>query len=100
MYEPEWMEYFQRESPVSYYCIIFISFLCKILFYFSYLLLLFFVVATFYLLFSGIKTIKIKLVEDKQYKKARKIKEKDQELHQNQYLEQLDRNIKKKKKHK
>jgi hypothetical protein len=49
--------------------------------------------------FSGIRTIKVKLVEDKQHKKARKLKEKNQEAYQNQYLNELER-IKKKKKHK
>ena len=100
MFDKDWMEYFQRDAPFCYYCVIFISFLCKVLFYSSYLLLLLFVIVPLYLVSSGIKTIKIKLVEDKQHKKARKTKEKDQELHQKQYLEQLDRNMKKKKKHK
>lgn len=96
MIDQEWMEYFQRDAPFCYYCIIFISFVCKVLFYFSYLLLLLIVVIPFYLLSSGIKTIKIKLVEDKKHKKLRKQTEKNQEDHQNQYLERLDRNIKKK----
>lgn len=98
MFEPEWMEYFEREAPLSYYCILFLQFSITVLFYFSYLLVLLVVLTTFYLLFSGIKTIKIKLVEDKKHKKLRKQTAKDQEHHQNQYLERLDRNIKKKKK--
>ena len=99
MFDQDWMVFLQREAPFSYYCVIFISFLCKILFYCSYLLLLFVVVVPAYLLFSGIKSIKIKLVEDKEHKKLRKQTEKNQEHHQNRYLERLDRNIKKKKHH-
>jgi hypothetical protein len=52
------------------------------------------------MIYSGTKAIKIKLVEDKKHKKLRKEKEKQEELHQNLYLDHLDRNIKKKKKHK
>jgi predicted membrane protein len=91
MFEPEWMEYFEREAPFSYYCIIFLGYLIKILFYFSYVILM---------IYSGTKAIKIKLVEDKKHKKLRKEKEKQEQLHQNLYLDHLDRNIKKKKKHK
>jgi hypothetical protein len=50
------------------------------------------------MVYSGTKAIKIKLVEDKKHKKLRKEKEKHEELHQNLYLDHLDRNIKKKKK--
>jgi hypothetical protein len=100
MFEPEWMEYFQREAPISYYCILFLQFSITVLFYFSYLLVLLVVLTTFYLLFSGIKTIKIKLVEDKKHKKNRKEKKNHEQAHENLYLDHLDRNIKKKKKHK
>jgi ABC-type bacteriocin/lantibiotic exporter with double-glycine peptidase domain len=100
MFEPEWMEYFQREAPISYYCILFLQFSITVLFYFSYLLVLLVVLTTFYLLFSGIKTIKIKLVEDKKHKKTHKEKKNHEQLHENLYLDRLDRNIKKKKKHK
>ena len=99
MFEPEWMEYFQREAPISYYCILFLQFSITVLFYFSYLLLLMFVVIPAYLLFSGIKTIKIKLVEDNKHKKLRKEKEKSEKIHQDLYLDRLDKNLKKKKKH-
>jgi uncharacterized membrane protein (DUF106 family) len=99
MFEPAWMEYFQREAPFCYYCILFTSFVLKVLFYFSYAILLLIAIVPFFLVFSGIKTIKVKLVEDKQHKKARKLKEKNQEMYQNQYLDELER-IKKKKKHK
>ena len=99
MFDQEWMEYFQRDAPFCYYCVIFISLVCKVLFYFSYLLLLLIAIVPFYLISSGIKTIKIKLVEDKKHKKLRKQTEKNQQDHQNQYLERLDRNIKKKHKH-
>jgi hypothetical protein len=100
MFEPEWMEYFQREAPFSYYCLIFLGYLIKILFYFSYVILLIFLFVPFFMIYSGTKAIKIKLVEDKKHKKLRKEKEKHQELHENLYLDHLDRNIKKKKKHK
>ena len=96
MIDQDWMVFLQREAPFSYYCVIFMSFLCKILFYSLYLLLLLVVLVPAYLLFSGVKSIKIKLVEDKKHKKLRKHTEKNQEFHQNQYLERLDRNIKKK----
>jgi predicted membrane protein len=100
MFEPEWMEYFQREAPFSYYCLIFLGYLIKILFYFSYVILLVFLFVPFFMIYSGTKAIKIKLVEDKKHKKLRREKEKHQELHENLYLDHLDRNIKKKKKHK
>ena len=99
MYEPEWMEYFQRDAPFCYYCILFMSLVIKILYYFSYVILSLIAIVPFFLVYSGIKTIKVKLVEDKHHKKARKIKEKNKEAHQNQYLNELER-IKKKKKHK
>ena len=101
MFEPEWMEYFEREAPFSYYCLIFLGYLTKILFYFSYLIILLIVLfVPIFMIYSGTKTIKIKLVEDKKHKKLRKEKEKHQELHENLYLDHLDRKIKKKKKHK
>jgi predicted membrane protein len=100
MFEPEWMEYFEREAPFSYYCILFLLFLVKILWYFSYLILLLFLIVPIFMVYSGTKAIKIKLVEDKKHKKLRKEKEKHEQLHENLYLDHLDRNIKKKKKHK
>ena len=51
------------------------------------------------MLYSGIKAIKIKLIEDKHHKKLRKEKEKHQDINQKLYFDHLDRNIKKKKKH-
>jgi hypothetical protein len=99
MFEPEWMEYFQRESPFSYYCVIFLWYLAKILFYFSYLVLLFLLMVPFFMIYSGTKAIKIKLIEDKHHKKLRKEKEKHQEIHQKLYFDHLDKNINKKKKH-
>jgi hypothetical protein len=98
MFEPEWMEYFQREAPFSYYCVLFLGCLGKVLFYFSYLVLVMFLFVPFFMIYSGTKAIKIKLVEDKKHKKLRKEKEKHEELHQNLYLDRLNRNIKKKKK--
>jgi len=79
MFEPEWMEYFQREAPFSYYCLIFLGYLIKILFYFSYVILLIFLFVPFFMIYSGTKAIKIKLVEDKKHKKLRKEKEKHQD---------------------
>lgn len=98
MFEPEWMEYFQREAPFSYYCILFLLFLVRILWYFSYLILILFLFVPFFMVYSGTKAIKIKFIEGKKHKKLRKEKEKHEELHQNLYLDRLDRNIKKKKK--
>jgi hypothetical protein len=57
-------------------------------------------VVPIFMVYSGTKAIKIKLVEDKKHKKLRKEKEKQEQLHQDLYLDHLDRNIKKKKKHK
>jgi hypothetical protein len=99
MYDPEWMEYFRRDAPFCYYCILFVSLVLKILFYFSYVILFLIAVVPFFLVFSGIRAIKVKLVEDKQHKKARKLKEKNQAMYQNEYLDELEK-IKKKKKHK
>ena len=100
MFEPEWMEYFEREAPFSYYCIIFLGYLGKVLFYCSYLLLLIVLITPLFMVYSGIKAIKIKIVDGKKHKKLRKEKEKHEQLHQNLYLDHLDRNVKKKKKHK
>ncbi len=99
MFEPEWMEYFRIESPFSYYCIIFLGLLCKVIFYFSYVILLFLCMIPLFMIYSGHKAIKIKLIENKKHKKLRKEKEKHQETHQKLYFDHLDRNIKKKKKH-
>ena len=51
------------------------------------------------MVYSGIKAIKIKLVEDKKHKKTRKEKENSEKIHQDLYLDRLDKNLKKKKKH-
>lgn len=99
MFEKEWMEYFQRESPLSYYSILFLLFLVRIIWYFSYLVLIFFLAVPVFMIYNGVKTIKIKLVEDKKHKKLRKEKEKQEEINHNLYLERLDKAIKKKKKH-
>lgn len=99
MFEPEWMEYFKREAPFSYYCVIFLQFLLTILFYFSYLILPIILLTPLLMLYLGIKTIKIKLVEDKKHKKLRKEKEKQEQINHNLYFDRLDRAMKKKKKH-
>ena len=91
MFDQYLMDYFYRDAPFCYYCVLFISLIIKILFYFSCSILLLVAIISFFLVFSGIKTIKVKLVEDKQHKKARKLKEKNQEMYQNQYLEELER---------
>ena len=52
-----------------------------------------------FMIYSGTKAIKIKLIEDKKHKKLRKEKENHEQLHENLYLDRLDKNLKKKKKH-
>ena len=99
MFEPEWMEYFQREAPFSYYCILFLWFLCKILFYFAYVIVLFFLMFPLFMIYSGTKQIKIKFVEDKKHKKLKKEQQKQQDANQNLYMERLSKNLKKKRKH-
>ena len=99
MFEPEWMEYFEREAPFSYYCIIFLGYLGKILFYFAYVIALFILAAPCFMIYSGTKAIKIKLVEDKKHKKIKKEQQKQQDANQNLYMERLSKNLKKKRKH-
>jgi hypothetical protein len=99
MFEPEWMEYFEREDRFAYYCLIFLGFLVKVLFYCSYVILLIVLMALLFIIYSGTKEIKIKLIQDKHHKKLRKEKEKHQDINQKLYFNHLDRNIKKKKKH-
>ena len=97
MFEPEWMEYFEREAPFSYYCIICLGYLGKILFYFAYVVLLIVLLTPFFMIYSDIKAIKIKIVDGKKHKKLQKEKEKHQKLNENLYLDRLDKNLKKKK---
>jgi len=99
MFEPEWMEYFQREAPFSYYCVIFLGYFFKILFYFSYVILLCLLTVPFFMIYSGTKEIKIKFVENKKHKKLKKEQQKQQDVHQNLYIERLSKNLKKKRKH-
>ena len=99
MFEPEWMEYFEREAPFSYYCVIFLGYLGKILFYFAYVIALFILAVPFFMIYSGTKAIKIKLVEDKKHKKIKKEQQKQQDANQNLYMERLSKNLKKKRKH-
>jgi hypothetical protein len=99
MFEPEWMEYFQREAPFSYYCVIFLGYLGKILFYFAYVILLMVLMVPLFMIYSGTKAIKIKLIENKEHKRLRKQREKEQNIHQDIYFKHLDKNLKKKKKH-
>ena len=100
MFDKDWMEYFQRETPLAYYSIIFLQYVVSLmtlfLSYFSYILLLLVLVSPIFMMYFGIKSIKIKLIEDEHHKKIRK----ERESYQNMYIDRLDRNLKKKKKHK
>jgi hypothetical protein len=89
MFDKEWMEYFQRESPLAYYCIILLQYVGILLSYVPYIILLLIVLAPIFMVYFGIKTIKIKLVEDKQRKKIKK----EQENYQNMYIDRLDKNL-------
>jgi hypothetical protein len=100
MFEPEWMEYFQREAPFSYYCILFLQYIGRMLFYFSYIIVFIVGLTPIFMIYSGTKSIKIKLVESKKHKKLRKEKEQQEKTHEILYLDHLDKNLKKKKKHK
>jgi predicted membrane protein len=99
MFEPEWIEYFQREAPFSYYCILLLQWIGTLLFYSSYVILLFIGITPIFMIYSGTKSIKIKLIESKEHKKIRKQKEEQEKTHENLYLDCLDKNLKKKKKH-
>ena len=99
MFEPEWIEYFQRESPFAYYCVIFIGFLWNVICYVFCIIPLIVIVLCVIMAISGVKGIKIKFIQNKKLKKLRKEKEKHEKLHQNLYLDRLDRQFKKKKKH-
>ena len=100
MFEPEWMEFFQRESPFAYYCVLFLQLLITLLSYFSYVVLCFVLSVPFFMIYSGTKAIKIHLIETKKHKKIRKQREKEQEIHETLYLDHLDKHMQKKKKHK
>ena len=99
MFEPEWMEYFQREAPFSYYCIIFLGYLGKILFYFGYVILLMILFIPLFMIYSSTKEIKIRLKQDKQHKKKKKQMDAENSINQKMYFDRLDKNLKKKKKH-
>jgi hypothetical protein len=99
MFEPEWMEYFEREAPFSYYCVLFLGFLGKILFYCSYVILLILLMTPAFLIYSSTKEIKIKFVDSKKHKKLKKEQKKEHDAHQNLYMERLSKNLNKKKKH-
>ena len=100
MFDQDWMEYFQRETPPAYYCIIFLQYVVSLITlffsYFSYVLLLLVLISPIFMMYFGIKAVKIKLIEDKHHKKIRK----ERESYQNLYIDRLNRNLKKKKKHK
>jgi hypothetical protein len=51
------------------------------------------------MIYSGTKEIKIKFVENKKHKKLKKEQQKQQDVHQNLYIERLSKNLKKKRKH-
>ena len=99
MFEPEWMEYFQREAPFSYYCIIFLGYLGKILFYFGYVILLMILFIPLFMIYSSTKEIKIRLKQDEQHKKKKKQMDAENSINQKMYFDRLDKNLKKKKKH-
>jgi hypothetical protein len=99
MFEPEWMEYFQREAPFSYYCILFLQFSITVLSYLSYIVLLGIIAVPVFMIYSGTKAIKIKLIEDKHHKKLRKEHEKQRNSDQQIYLDRLSKNLNKKRKH-
>lgn len=96
MFDQDWIEYFKQESPLAYYCILFIQLVGVLLSYFSYIVLLLVALVPISMVYFGIKTIKIKLIEDKKHKKAKK----EQEIYQNMYINRLDRSLSKKKKKK
>lgn len=96
MFDKEWMEYFQRESPLSYYCIIILQHIGVLLSYLPYLILLLIILVPILMIYFGIKTIKIKLVEDKKRKKIKK----EQDIYQKMYIDHLDKNLSQKKKKK
>jgi hypothetical protein len=100
MFEPEWMEFFQRESPFAYYCVLFIQLLVTILSYFAYVVLCFILIVPIFMIYTGTKSIKIRLMEDKKHKKLRKQQKKEKEINETMYLDRLDKHMKKKKKHK
>lgn len=98
MFDEKWLEYFKNESPFAYYCVLFIGFLWKILCYAFYLLPVIIAIGFIAMIVSGVKTIKIKLVHDKQHKKENKKKKKQENQEQENYLNMLHKNVKKKKK--
>lgn len=100
MFEPEWIEYFQRESPFAYYCVLFIQLLITILKYACYITILIFLISPIIMLYSGIKGVKIKLSKTKKSKRYQQNKEKIQKEKQNLYINQLHKNIRTKKKKK
>lgn len=97
MFDKDWMEYFQRETPLAYYFILFLQYVISLmtlfLSYFSYIVLLLVLVSPIFMMYFGIKAIKIKLIKDKHQKKIKK----ERETYQNMYINRLDRNLKKKK---
>ena len=99
MFEPEWMEYFEREAPISYYCVIFLGYLGKTLFYFAYVVLLMVLFVPIFMIYSSTKEIKIRLKQDKQHKKRTKQMDAENSINQKMYFDRLDKSIKKKKKH-
>lgn len=94
MFGEEWMEFFKRESPFAYYCVLFIQFLVLLVSYLSYVVLCLVLILPTFMIYSGTKSIKIQLKDNKEQKKKRKQKENDESI----YLNKLENNIKKKKK--
>lgn len=99
MFEPEWMEYFQRESPFAYYCVIFIGFLWNLICYGFYVIPLVVIILCITMAISGVKGIKIKFIQNKKLKRLNQKEKHNQKIQQDSYLNHLDKKIKKKKKH-
>lgn len=99
MFEKEWMEYFREQDIFSYYCILFVQLIVTGLYHCSYLIIFLIALTPFIIIYSQVKSVKIQFVEDKKHKKLKKEQQKQQDAHQNLYIERLSKNLKKKRKH-
>lgn len=100
MFGKEWMEFFERESPIAYYCLLFLQLLISLIPYFACFVLLIIISSPLFMIYYGIKGIKVKLLKYKTKKKLEKEKTLYEQMSQDSYLEHLDKKIKKKKKSK
>lgn len=98
MFDQDWINYFQKESPATYYCVIAIQYLVSlmsiILSYIPYIVFLLVVISPIIMMYFGIKSIKIKLIEDKHHKRIRQ----QREIYENLYIDSLNKNLSKKNK--